>query len=491
MSVPAGTGRPDLLVRGGTVLTMDPARRVLDPGYVAVRGSEIIGVGPDDECPYPDAGRVLDARGRAVLPGFVDAHAHSLDILIRGGVSDDRRLYDWLVNVNLPAARAYRAEDNALAVRLWSLEAQRSGITTVCDQIETPYAEWDEIADLVVDTYVETGMRAIVGQMFYDTEPPEMVTLMGAYAARHPELTQDLGASPAGLDEMLKRIEGMIARHHGREDGRISFWPAPGVAVLCTREALLGAQALARRHGVMTTVHVAESPTDRLQCGIPSVQYLAAIGYLAPDVLAGHCVQVDADDIRTLALTGTRVSTQAVSNLFLGNGIAPVVEMLTAGVTVGIGTDDGDCNNSVNMISDLKIAALAQKGRYRNPAVITAEKVLEMATIDGAAAVGMADRIGSLEAGKQADLVLLDLTGGHMTPRQSTASAIVYQANGSEVRTVVIAGRVVLEERVPTWLPPGGEERLLADVRAASARILADARVPDRGDHAWVSARAC
>ena len=482
--------RPTLLVRGGTVLTMDPDRRVLDPGYVAVRGSEIIGVGPDDQCPYPDAVRVIDAQGHAVLPGFVDAHAHSLDILIRGGVSDDRRLYDWLVNINLPAARAYRIEDNALAVRLWSLEAQRSGITTVVDQIETPYPEWDENADVVVDAYIGTGLRAVVGQMFYDTEPPEMTTLMGAYAARHPELSQDLGARPGGLDEMLARIDGMIRRHHGSADGRISFWPAPGVAVLCTREALLGAQALARRHGVMTTVHVAESPTDRLQHGIPSIQYLASIGYLGPDVLAGHCVQADIDDIRTLAATGTKVSTQPVSNLFLGNGIAPVAEMLTAGVTVGIGTDDGDCNNSVNMIADLKVAALAQKGRYRNPAVLTAERVLEMATIDGAAAVGMADRIGSLEPGKQADLVLLDLSGAHLTPRQSTASAIVYQACGSEVRTVVVAGRVVLEDRQATWLPPRGEQHLIDDVRAASARILADAGLPTRSDQEWRSVRA-
>jgi cytosine/adenosine deaminase-related metal-dependent hydrolase len=481
---------PTLLIRNGTVLTMDPRRRVLDPGYVAVRGADIIGVGPDADCPWQSADRVIDARGHAVLPGFVNAHAHSLDILIRGGVSDDRRLYDWLVNINLPAARVYRIEDNALAVRLWSLEALRSGITTVVDQIETPFNEWDEIADVVVGTYVETGLRAVVAQMFYDTEPPEMTTLMGAYAARHPELKQDLGAQPGRLDEMLKRIGTMITRHHGSAGGRISFWPAPGVAVLCTREALLGAQKLARDNGVMTTVHVQESPADRMQQGISSIQFLASIGYLAPDVLAAHCVQADSDDIRTLALTGTKVSSQPVSNLFLGNGIAPVADMQTAGVTVALGTDDGDCNNSVNMIADLKIAALVQKGRYRNPAVMTAERVLEMATIDGARAVGMADRIGSLEVGKRADLMLLDLTGAHMTPRQSTASAIVYQACGHEVRTVVVDGRVVLEDRQANWLSEAQEAELLDDVRTASARIIGDAGVPVRSDQEWLSVRA-
>jgi atrazine chlorohydrolase/5-methylthioadenosine/S-adenosylhomocysteine deaminase/melamine deaminase len=482
--------RPTLLVRNGTVLTMDPERRVLAPGYVAVDGAEVIAVGPDDECPWDDADRVLDATGHAVLPGFVDAHVHSLDILIRGGVSDDRRLYDWLVNVNLPAARVYRLEDNALAVRLFALEALRSGITTVVDQIETPFEQWDAIADVVVGTYREVGLRAVVGQMFYDTEPPEMATLMRAYGDRHPELQQDLGAQAGRLDEMLERIDGMIRRHHGTAGGRISFWPAPGVAVLCTREALLGAQRLARAHGVMTTVHVAESPTDRLQHGMSSVQYLAAIGYLAPDVLAGHCVQVDTSDIRALALTGTKVSSQPVSNLFLGSGIAPVAEMQTAGVCVALGTDDGDCNNSVNMIADLKFAALLQKGRTGDPAVMTAERVLEMATIDGATAVGMADRIGSLEPGKRADLQLIDLRGAHLAPRQSTASAIVYQANGSEVRTVVVDGEVVLDERQPRWLTPAAEQALLEEVRAASARIVAEAGLPPRGDHLWTSTRA-
>lgn len=481
--------RPTLLVRNGTVLTMDPDRRVLAPGYVAVHGAEITAVGPDDECPWDDADEVLDATGHAVLPGFVDAHVHSLDILLRGGVSDDRRLYDWLVNINLPAARAYRHEDHALAVRLFALEALRSGITTVVDQIETPFAEWDAIADAVVGTYREVGLRAVVAQMFYDTEPPAMAELMRAYGDRHPELQQDLGAQPGRLPEMLERIDGMIRRHHGTADGRISFWPAPGVAALCTREALLGAQRLAREHGVMTTVHVAESPTDRLQHGMSSVQYLAAIGYLAPDVLAGHCVQVDAEDIRALALTGTKVSSQPVSNLFLGNGIAPVSDMHLAGITVALGTDDSDCNNSVNMVSDLKFAALLQKGRTRDPAAITAERVLEMATIDGATAVGMADRIGSLEAGKRADLQLLDLRGAHMTPRQSTASAIVYQADGHEIGTVVVDGRIVLRDRTATWLPPADEQVLLDDVRTASARILAEAGLPPRGDNLWTSSR--
>ncbi|AQT83186.1 hypothetical protein B1R94_28505 [Mycolicibacterium litorale] len=467
---------------------MDAERRVLNSGYVAVQGQTIVGVGPMAECP-DSADEVLDASGHAVLPGFVNAHAHSLDILLRGGVADDRPLYDWLVNVGLPAARQYTLADHDLAVRLFALEALRGGVTTVVDQIETPYDQWDAIADNVVGSYARTGMRAVVAQMFYDTVPAQMEAVMAAYAAKEPQIPQDLGAQPGLLVEMLQRIEGMIDRHHGSYDGRISFWPAPGVAVLCTPEALLGAQELARKHGVMTTVHVCESPVDAVQHGIPSVQYLAAIGYLAPDVLAGHCVQIDANDIRTLALTGTKVSTQPVSNLFLGNGIAPVSDMHSAGVTVALGTDDGDCNNSVNMLADLKFAALLQKGRARNPAVLTAERVLEMATIDGATAIGMADRIGSLEVGKIADLIVVDMHGAHLHPHQSTASALVYQANGTEVQTVVVDGKIVMRDRVPYWLDTTAEQALIQDADAASARIITAAGLRPRTDQTWISTR--
>jgi cytosine/adenosine deaminase-related metal-dependent hydrolase len=438
---------PDtLLIRNARVVTMDHARRVIDEGFVAVRGPVIDAVGPMSECPR-DADQVIDASGSAALPGFVNAHAHSLDILLRGGVADDRPLYDWLVNVNLPAGARYRISDNDLAVRLFAAEALRSGITTVVDQMETPFDAWDDIADTVVATYGATGMRAVVCQMFYDTVPEHLAGL-------------DLGGHTGRLADLLERIGGMIVRHHGSYDGRISFWPAPGLAVLCTAEAVLGAQRLARSHGVMTTIHVAESVHDRVQQGMSSITYLADIGYLA--------------DIRTLARTGTKVSTQPVSNLFLGNGIAPVAEMHTAGITVALGTDDGNCNNSVNMLADMKFAALLQKGRYRDAAALTAQRVLEMATIEGARAVGMADQIGSLEPGKRADVILIDMQAAHMLPHQSIASALVYQANGTEVHTAVIDGHVVMADRQPAWLSAEAERGLLDDVRAATARILSE-----------------
>jgi cytosine/adenosine deaminase-related metal-dependent hydrolase len=240
----------------------------------------------------------------------------------------------------------------------------------------------------------------------------------------------------------------------------------------------------------MLTLHLAESPFDRFQEGFPSVEYLGSIGFLGPDVLAGHCVQIDANDIRVLKAFDVKVANNAVSNQFLGSGIAPVSELLAAGVTVGLGTDDGNCNSSVNMLADMKVAALAQKGRYRHAAAITAEKVLEMATIDGARAVGLEREIGSLEPGKKADLVLIDLTAANMVPCHSVASALVYQASGTEVDTVVVDGRILLEGRRQARLGPDAERELLAAAQAASERIAMTARLRDFPDRGWPSARA-
>ena len=221
----------------------------------------------------------------------------------------------------------------------------------------------------------------------------------------------------------------------------------------------------------MLTLHLAESPFDRLQAGISSIEYLSTIGFLGPEVLAGHCVQVDTNDIRMLAGSGVKVANNAVSNLYLGAGVAPVSEMLTAGITVGIGTDDGNCNNSANMLADMKVVALAQKGKYQQGTAITAEKVLDMATIDGARAVGLDDVIGSLEVGKRADVVTVDLAGPHMTPTHSIPSALVYQTLGHEVDTVVVDGTILMQGSRLTELSDSEEAQLLARAQQASEGV--------------------
>jgi cytosine/adenosine deaminase-related metal-dependent hydrolase len=473
---PAGTGagprpqaRADLLIRNAHVVTMDPQRREFAPGYIAVAGDLIAGAGPDQDCRF-EAPQVIDASGLAALPGFVNAHTHAIHILMRGGLSDDRPLYDWLFNVILPGLAVYSRDDVELAARLYCTEALLSGITTFVDNVEFPVPRFDEAAAAAIGVYQQLGLRVIYARMFYDHEPPEMAAVARDAQAREPGVRHPAAEFETAASA-LASIDRLISRYHGSAAGRIQIWPSPGVALLCSRDGLLGAKELARRRGTRLTLHLAESPHDRYQEGMTSIGYLASIGFLGPEVLAGHCVQADAQDIGLLARHDVKVATNAVSNLFLGSGIAPVAQMQAAGITVGLGTDDANCNNSVNMISDMKVAALAQKGRYGDPAALTAQRALEMATIDGARALGMADQIGSLEPGKKADIALLDLSGPHLYPRHDIASAIVYQANGSEVDTVVVDGAVLVRGGRLAGRPARLVEELGPAAQRASGRI--------------------
>ncbi|MGH9247100.1 MAG: amidohydrolase family protein [Acidimicrobiales bacterium] len=476
------SGRLDVLVTGGRVVTMDPDRREIDPGFVAVADDRIVGVGPMAECPHDGAAEEIDASGRAVLPGFVNAHTHAVYNLLRGGISDDRSLYDWLLNVVHPGLKALSPEQASTAVGLFCLEAIRAGITTVVDNADS--GRFPDVADATLATYERFGLRAIYARMFTDIVPEAFRAYGDAIMEKEPDVRHYLDVVE-DTDKALASIDELMRVHRGRAQGRIVVWPAPGVAACTTREGLLGAKELSRRWGTKVTIHVAESALDREQSGMSSVEYLAAIGFLGPDVLAAHCVQVDAKDIRILAATGTHIAHNPVSNLFLASGVAPIAEMAAAGLTLSIGTDDPNCNSSVNLISDLKFAVLAQKGRYRDAAAITAERALEMATIEGATAVGLEADIGSLEPGKKADLITIDLARPHLVPLYSVASALVYQAHGDEVNDVVVDGRVLMRDRVLPVLPPQDEQAFLARAQAESEQLIAQAGLESMRDRGW------
>jgi cytosine/adenosine deaminase-related metal-dependent hydrolase len=325
--------------------------------------------------------------------------------------------------------------------------------------------------------------------MFSDFTPPELIPYIEAIEAKEPEVHHD----PEPMEETaaaLDSIQRLIARHHGAADGRIQVWPSPGIAIFTSREGLLGAKDLARRNGTPLTIHVAESKFDAKQHGVSGVEYLASIGFLGPDVLAGHCVQLDDNDIRMFKVLDVKMSNNVVSNMFLASGIAPVAKLVLAGVTVGIGTDDCNCNGSVNMLSDMKFAALAQKVKYGNSAAITAEKVVEMATIDGARAVGLQDKIGSIEVGKKADFILLDLAHPQAVPMFSIPSVLVYQCYGNEVDTTVVDGQILMEGRRLTGMSTDEEAALLVAAQKASEGVVERAgmqRIRDRGWKSFVA----
>src|SRR6266516_2990744 len=252
------TVAPSLLVRNARVVTVDADRRVLSPGYLAVADDRIIGVGPDADCPHDRAERVIDATGKALLPGFVNAHTHAIHILMRGGLSDDRALYDWLFNVVLPGLRAYGREDVEVAAKLYCLEALSSGVATFVDHVEFPTERWDMAADTAIGVYRDAGLRVMFARMFYDHTPDDFVPVIEAIQAKEPEVRHDPGdLEPTA--EALASIERLMRRHHGSADGRVQVWPSPGVARFCTPQGLLGARDLARRFGTMVTLHLAHA----------------------------------------------------------------------------------------------------------------------------------------------------------------------------------------------------------------------------------------
>jgi atrazine chlorohydrolase/5-methylthioadenosine/S-adenosylhomocysteine deaminase/melamine deaminase len=232
------------------------------------------------------------------------------------------------------------------------------------------------------------------------------------------------------------------------------------------------AQRLAAEHGTSWALHLAEIEAEKHILGMTPTQFIDSHGCIDERLLAGHCVHVDQHDIRLLARAGARVSTQPVSNGYLGSGVAPVPAMLAAGLAVGLGTDDACCNDSVNLLSDIKVLACLHKAVHQDAAVLTAERALEMITIDGARAVGMAADIGSIEVGKKADLVVVDLRRPQTTPSHDLAATLVYQANGSEVDTVLVDGEVLLRNGRLSFLTPEEELLLYEDAQARSEKIL-------------------
>jgi cytosine/adenosine deaminase-related metal-dependent hydrolase len=477
----------DLLVAGGTLLTMDPERRVVAGGGLAIKDGLIAAVLEPAELTSADASRTIDARGKAVLPGFVNTHAHGCHNLLRGGPSDDRGLYDWIVNVLNPGMAVFTKDDAEAAAELYALETVHSGITTVVDTED--YARLPFLTEATIDVYRRRGLRAIFARMFYDMLPPpgsDMANYLEVIELKEPEVVHDDGYVE-DTATALADIEALIERYHGAEGGRIHVWPAPAIPMLNTRESFLGAKEIARRHGTGVTIHLAESSLDRMHMGMTGVQYLDAIGFLGPEVLAAHVVHADLNDIRLMRRHDVKVAHNPVANMFLADGIAPVGEMLLAGMTVGLGTDDCNDNQSVSMLADLKFAALATKVRYHDPAAMTAEKVLEMATIDGARACGLDHQIGSLEPGKRADAIVIGLSHPQTTPCHNVPSALVYQAYGHEVETVMVDGQLLKEEGRLTRISEEEQRDILSRAQSASDGVVARAGLTKLANRPWTS----
>jgi 5-methylthioadenosine/S-adenosylhomocysteine deaminase len=414
----AAKQRADLLVIHGAVVTMDSSRRVLDDGAIAIQGDTILAVDSTANITSQfESAKVIDARGAIILPGLIDAHTHISMSLFRG-LADDLPLSEWLNKYIFPAESHYvNADFVRWSAQLSLLELFQGGTTTIADM----YYFEDDVAEVVK----QAGMRGVLGETVIGFPSPDSKTT--ADALRYTERFLD----------------------HWQGDPLITAAVAPHSIYTCSEETLKESAALARRHHAPILIHMAEAPSEleqsRREHGLSPVQYLMRIGVLGPDVLGAHCVWADSADIHTLAQSGTGCSYNPSSNMKTAAGLMPAVEMLAAGVPVGLATDGAASNNEQDMFEEMDLAAKQQKFARMDPTALRSEDVVALATITGARALHMEKLIGSLEAGKKADLIVVDVSAPHATPVYNVYSTIVYALKSSDVRTTIVGGKLVME----------------------------------------------
>lgn len=418
-----------LLIKGATVITLDVENNVFEGDVFVERGS-IRALGESLTGRDYHGAEVIDARGRVLLPGFVQTHIHLCQTLFRGA-ADDLALIDWLTKRVWPMEAAHTAESIHASARLGIAELIRGGTSCALTMETVNHTE------AVFNAVEESGFRATVGKCMMDKGDDVPAALR--------EQTD------ASIEESVALLE----RWHGRADGRIRYCFAPRFAVSCTRELLERVAALAREREVMVHTHASENKDEiemvERETGRRNIEYLSDVGLAAPNVMLAHCVHLTDGEMEILSRTGTHVAHCPSSNLKLGSGFAPIVEMLERGISVSLGADGAPCNNRLDMFTEMRTAALIQKALH-GAETLPALAMLRMATIDGARALGLGKEIGSIEAGKRADLTLLNLEALHTTPHPDPVSTIVYAAEASDVETVIIDGRVVMRDRELTTL---------------------------------------
>lgn len=445
-----------MIYEHGTLITMDAQRRIILDGALAVEGERLVAVDKAQALRerFPAAPRT-ELHGKVVTPGLVNTHVHMAQAMIRG-CADDVELLDWLGKRVWVLQGNYTEEDGRASAELCILEMLKSGTTTFVESMLAERYGFDGIAEVVV----RSGMRAVLSKIVMD---------VATYATKdswmHPGMIEDRETS-------LKNTLAMHDKWNGAGDGRLKVWFGPRTPGGVTPELYREISALARQRSMGITVHLAEVRADRtyLQENFrrTPAQFAEDVGLVGPNVLLVHTVWLDANDIHILARTGTNVSHNPVSNAKLASGIAPIPEMLAAGVNVTLGTDGGPSNNAYDMVRDMRWASYIHKARTLNPLVMPAETVLEMATIRGARALGLESEIGSLEVGKQADFVAFDLNKPHCIPHFDPVSTLVCAATGEDVDTVVIQGKVIVQGGQVLTLD---EERILREARERAAAV--------------------
>lgn len=430
------------LIKNGILVTMDPERRIFEDGAVLVKDDRIAAVGKTEEV-VKEAKIVdvtIDARRKAIMPGLIDLHYHTA---IARGVSDGLPLGTYLETFWYPKLQNLKPEEAYWAAMMTYGEAIKSGTTTANDMYRH-MIKCGEAAETL-------GIRAV--------------------------LSCDCADASEKLDT-LKDNEEVVRVMHGRANGRIQVRIGVEWVPISSLEFLSQVREVANRNKVGIHIHLNESlgelEESKRKFGRRPVELAYDLGILGPDCVAAHCVWLTHREIRLLKETNTPVSHDPGSNAKLGNGICPVPELLVAGITVGLGHDDSEVNNTVDMFEAMKLASVIHRANRVDASLMQPEVVLEMATINGAKALQMEKEIGSIESGKKADMILVDLHKLRLTPiilgkHLNIISHLVYAAHGDDVDTVLIDGKVVMKDRV---IQTFSEDEIIEKATQACKNVL-------------------
>jgi len=422
-----------MLFTNATIITMNSTRDIITSGAIAINDNRIAAVGKSDDVlrQYP-GDQVIDVKGKVILPGLIDTHVHLAQALIRG-CADDMALIQWLCDRVWVLQGNFTHDDGYVSARLCIAEMLKSGTTTFLESMLAHRYGFDGIARAVD----ESGIRACLAGIVMD---------IGTYA------TQSSSMHPGMVESRETSLFGVLDMHskwHGAANDRIHVWFGPRTPGGVSSELYREMSDYAHQRNMGITMHLAEVEADKIfldeKYGLSPVYYAESVGLLGPKTVLVHMVWLTQADIDKLAETRTSVSHNPSSNSKLASGICKVPQMLASDVNVALGCDGGPSNNDYDLVREMKLAAIIHKAVTNDPLIVPAETVLEMATINGARALGLEHEIGSLEVGKKADLVVIDLNRLHTTPSPNPISSLVYAATGAEVDTVVVDGRIAVE----------------------------------------------
>jgi len=432
----------DLIIRGGTIVTMDGSRRVIESGGIAIKNGRIVAVGTAAELDLNYQSRqVIEAQGKVVIPGLINGHTHVPMTLFRG-IADDLDLQEWLTKYIFPAEAKNVTEDFVrVGTRLGLAEMIRSGTTTYCDMY---YFE-----DAIADETFKAGMRGVLGETVIDFAVADNKTNA----------------------EAMAYVEKFVS--HWKGNALIVPAIAPHAPYTVSEDHLKAVRAFSDRTGAPIVTHISETKFEVDESikhkGASPVDYLNRIGFLNDRVIAAHMVWPSEEELGLLKKLGVGIVHNPQSNMKLASGVAPVPQMLKMDLPVGLGTDGAASNNDLNLWEEMDTAAKLHKLISKDPKVVTAQEAFEMATIRGARALHLEKEIGSIEKGKRADLVIVDLDDLNQTPYYNIYSDLVYATKAGDVRTVIIEGRVVMRDRRLLTL---NEETIKADARKYRERIV-------------------